>query len=443
MFNVRQFGALGAGASVDETAAIQAAIDAAAALTGGGRVIVPPGNYLVSNLYIKSHVDFFGSGNSTKFTAKSGTTGAVISNFDADVERCHLGHFWIEGNLSGADVTGVSMNSDGGDWVGADPEIKLSEIMVTNVDNDGFIFTGSRAVRGFRLRVRNPGNDGIAIMPGAIDSTADCSFVDCSSEAAGRDLLHVEGHGNIFTNFKMGGLGATRYGVFCGTLCFDGLFTGIIVDATVTTGWRIEGNANIFNGCGCQNIEGISITLAGTAQDNIFNGFTLGTAGSTYPVLATSGVLRNRVVLSARGTRTADFDPASDLVNNTVIVNANDYSSYGTYTPIIANTANMSASSPRLCQWSRNGKMVHVSGAVDIDPTAGSTFTGYTLTFPIASNITLVTECNGTMGYSTGSVVVNGSIRPEVGANTAVVEFISDAGAASQTHNFQFSYLIK
>lgn len=56
IFNVRNFGAVGDGETKD-TAAIQAAIDAAAA-AGGGEVRVPAGRYVTGTLYLKSHVDF-------------------------------------------------------------------------------------------------------------------------------------------------------------------------------------------------------------------------------------------------------------------------------------------------------------------------------------------------------------------------------------------------
>ena len=56
IFNVRDFGAAGDGATKD-TAAIQAAVDAANA-AGGGEVRVPAGRYVTGTIYLKSHVDF-------------------------------------------------------------------------------------------------------------------------------------------------------------------------------------------------------------------------------------------------------------------------------------------------------------------------------------------------------------------------------------------------
>src|SRR5690348_14537205 len=53
-FDIRDFGAKGDGAAKD-TAAIQKAIDAAAA-QGGGTVLVPSGRYLSGTIHIKSNI---------------------------------------------------------------------------------------------------------------------------------------------------------------------------------------------------------------------------------------------------------------------------------------------------------------------------------------------------------------------------------------------------
>lgn len=61
--DVRRFGAMGDGTTLD-TAAINAAIEAAAA-NGGGRVLVPPGDYPSHSIRLKSHVSLVLSAGAT------------------------------------------------------------------------------------------------------------------------------------------------------------------------------------------------------------------------------------------------------------------------------------------------------------------------------------------------------------------------------------------
>jgi polygalacturonase len=76
IFNVRAFGAAGDGKSLD-TAAINKAIDAAAA-TGGGTVLFPSGSYLSYSIHLKSDVDLYLDRGSTIIAADfpaAGQTG--------------------------------------------------------------------------------------------------------------------------------------------------------------------------------------------------------------------------------------------------------------------------------------------------------------------------------------------------------------------------------
>src|SRR4051812_44234617 len=67
-FNVRSFGAKGDGVTID-TAAINQAIDAAAA-AGGGTVVFPAGSYLSYSIHLKSHVTLHLDSGSTLIAAE-------------------------------------------------------------------------------------------------------------------------------------------------------------------------------------------------------------------------------------------------------------------------------------------------------------------------------------------------------------------------------------
>jgi polygalacturonase len=56
-FDVRTYGAKGDGA-VKDTAAVQAAMDAAAK-QGGGTVLLPPGKYLCGTIHLRSNVTVY------------------------------------------------------------------------------------------------------------------------------------------------------------------------------------------------------------------------------------------------------------------------------------------------------------------------------------------------------------------------------------------------
>ncbi|MEJ2703859.1 MAG: glycosyl hydrolase family 28-related protein, partial [Sedimentisphaerales bacterium] len=57
IFNIRDYGAVGDGKTLD-TSSIRKAVDACAA-AGGGQVLLPPGRYLSGTVHLKSHVTLF------------------------------------------------------------------------------------------------------------------------------------------------------------------------------------------------------------------------------------------------------------------------------------------------------------------------------------------------------------------------------------------------
>jgi hypothetical protein len=112
----------------------------------------------------------------------------------------------------------------------------------------------------------------------------------------------------------------------------------------------------------------------------------------------------------------------------------------GTYTPTLTNTTNIAASTANICQYMRVGNVVTVSGTVVIDPTAtGRIVLG--LSLPIASALTLATQCGGTFA-SAGTTTVNvGSVTGDATNDRATFDGVV-ADAASRTYAFTFTYRV-
>jgi Ca2+-binding RTX toxin-like protein len=115
IFNVQDFGAKGDGIT-DDTAAIQSAIDAAAA-AGGGQVYVPTGTYIVTAgeepsdgcLMLKSNVSMMGDGmGATTIKVADGSdtkiTGVIRSAYGEETHDFGLSNLTIDGNR--ANTTG-------------------------------------------------------------------------------------------------------------------------------------------------------------------------------------------------------------------------------------------------------------------------------------------------------------------------------------------------
>ena len=75
VFDVGKFGAVGDGVTLD-TAAIQRAIDAAAA-AGGATVLFPSGNYLSYSIHLKSNVGLHLESGATIIAADAPAAGAA------------------------------------------------------------------------------------------------------------------------------------------------------------------------------------------------------------------------------------------------------------------------------------------------------------------------------------------------------------------------------
>ena len=117
---------------------------------------------------------------------------------------------------------------------------------------------------------------------------------------------------------------------------------------------------------------------------------------------------------------------------------------WGTYTPTITNGTNVASSTSDVCQYSRLGAVVTVScGGVLIDPTSSATLTVFSVSLPVASNITASRQVGGggVFGQDNGSVQNPLYIIGDATNDRAQMAFTS--GTANQLGtSFTFTYLV-
>jgi hypothetical protein len=116
-----------------------------------------------------------------------------------------------------------------------------------------------------------------------------------------------------------------------------------------------------------------------------------------------------------------------------------DTSSAGAYTPALTNVANLDASTAYECQYIRVGNNVHVSGRVDLDPTAaGAVQLGIAL--PVASNIGATEDCAG-VAFASGIAGQGAAITGDAANNRAELQFIA-VDTTNQPMYFSFTYQV-
>ena len=161
---------------------------------------------------------------------------------------------------------------------------------------------------------------------------------------------------------------------------------------------------------------------------------------------ATHGV--TLTVPSALATDPAFNLPATDGSANAVMqtdgsgnLSLSTIVTSNTYTPTIANTANITSSSSALFQYIRVGNVVTVSGAISLGATAAGTI-AFTLSLPIASTLATITQCGGVTGAPFQAGYIGGG---RIIADTVnhVASCQGTAGdTTSRSWSITFTYLI-
>jgi hypothetical protein len=113
----------------------------------------------------------------------------------------------------------------------------------------------------------------------------------------------------------------------------------------------------------------------------------------------------------------------------------------GTYTPTVTAFGNIDAISVvGVCNWIRIGNRVFVTGTLSINATLYNTAGAFTMTLPIASNITETYDVQGVLGEGdTG----RGGHFTGIAVGDTAAGYVFPGSAAAQYWGFNFSYTIK
>lgn len=184
-YNVKDYGAVGNGV-INDTAAIQRAVDAAYA-ANGGTVRLPPGLYNVTTITMKPKVSWAGDGSQT--SALNGIGAGPVMTSAALIRNVTYRDFII------LNSNNTNPNVDLMDW-----KYGFSGVVMTNV----FLYgKGSNTRHGIRIRGKNPDTS-------AINSTYYNTFINIFLEgetAITGNGLWLDGDGfgvnaNVFINFN-------------------------------------------------------------------------------------------------------------------------------------------------------------------------------------------------------------------------------------------------
>jgi hypothetical protein len=179
VLNVRAFPWLAKGDGVtDDTAAIQAALDACAAgVNAVKQCFAPAGNYLFSTLYVPEGVEFFGEGHSettattvTKFTKTAAGLGIRVKPHLVGARYFWFGamhSFTVFGDTAGVGW-GISLRDSSGNAVAPQDQTRIHDITVRRCPDGGIeLPNGALPLTVARVKLLFNGGPGVKITGGA------------------------------------------------------------------------------------------------------------------------------------------------------------------------------------------------------------------------------------------------------------------------------------
>lgn len=265
LLNVKHIdiGATGDGVT-DDTSAIQAAIDLAST-RGGGKVFLPKGTYLCTQLELKSYVSLVGEGWSKSVLKQKGATALdfIVLAFTS-TEFVLLKDLKIDGNKANQATAnnGIFFNNTAFGGTSNDSRHRIENVWINSCKGSGILIGGSvREMRVMNVWVRQ--NDEYGITTDVLGGT-DNWFNNITAEANGLSGYNVNGYGCIWTNCKSFGNGAG--GIAANSCGF--LISGF--GTTMTNCWAQENPGRGFHFFGAQFFVGSELMSDSNGAESFY-----------------------------------------------------------------------------------------------------------------------------------------------------------------------------
>lgn len=115
----------------------------------------------------------------------------------------------------------------------------------------------------------------------------------------------------------------------------------------------------------------------------------------------------------------------------------------GSYTPTLTNSVNVTSSTAHTCYWTQIGKIVTVTGTVELTTTTNATDTKLGISLPVAATLSSYDHLSGVAnGINAATKNATGVVTGDATNNRAILEFNAIAGADLNTFRFTFTYTL-